>query len=148
MQILVHCLQKLDDDNSLKDYVKMSSKWANIKEINKFNSQIAKAQTQGQIASYKAYEDAYTPHLNGYCVGLDERGDMLDSFEFAKLLKDKTQISFFIGGAYGLGDNLRDKMDKLVSLSRLTLAHKIAKLVLYEQIFRALCINFNHPYHK
>ncbi|WP_141080836.1 23S rRNA (pseudouridine(1915)-N(3))-methyltransferase RlmH, partial [Campylobacter lanienae] len=48
----------------------------------------------------------------------------------------------------GLGDNLRAKMDKLVSLSRLTLAHKIAKLVLYEQIFRALCINANHPYHK
>ena len=64
------------------------------------------------------------------------------------LLKDRNQISFFIGGAYGLGDNLRGEMDRLVSLSRLTFAHKIAKLVLYEQIFRALCINANHPYHK
>lgn len=148
MQIFIHCLQKLSDDIALKDYIKMSNKWADIKEINKFNSQIAKAQKEGEFASHKAYEEAYKPCINGYCIGLDERGVMLDSFEFAKLLKDKPQISFFIGGAYGLGDNLRAKMDKLVSLSRLTLAHKIAKLVLYEQIFRALCINANHPYHK
>ncbi|WP_086289416.1 23S rRNA (pseudouridine(1915)-N(3))-methyltransferase RlmH [Campylobacter devanensis] len=148
MQILIHCLQKLDDDKDIKDYIKMSSKWANIKEINKFNPQIAKAQIQGQAASHRAYEEAYKPCLNGFCIGLDERGEMLDSFEFAKLLKDRNQISFFIGGAYGLGDNLRREMHKLVSLSRLTFAHKIAKLVLYEQIFRALCINANHPYHK
>lgn len=148
MQILVHCLQKLDDDKELKEYIKMSSKWASVKEINKFSSQIAKAQANGANSAFRAYDEAYAPCINGYCVGLDERGEMLDSFEFAKLLKDKTQISFFIGGAYGLGDNLRGKMDKLVSLSRLTLAHKIAKLVLYEQIFRALCINANHPYHK
>ena len=148
MQILVHCLQKLDDDKDIKDYIKMSSKWANIKEINKFSPQIAKAQTQGQAASHRAYEEAYKPCLNGFCIGLDERGEMLDSFEFAKLLKDRNQISFFIGGAYGLGDNLREEMDKLVSLSRLTFAHKIAKLVLYEQIFFSFCINANHPYHK
>lgn len=148
MQILVHCLQKLDDDKDIKDYIKMSSKWANIKEINKFSPQIAKAQIQGQAASHRVYEEVYKPCLNGFCIGLDERGEMLDSFEFAKLLKDRNQISFFIGGAYGLGDNLRREMDKLVSLSRLTFAHKIAKLVLYEQIFRALCINANHPYHK
>ena len=46
------------------------------------------------------------------------------------------------------GENFKAKADKIISLSRLTLAHKIAKLLLFEQIFRALCINANHPYHK
>ena len=66
----------------------------------------------------------------------------------AKLISDKTQISFFIGGAYGLSQNFKQKTDAVVSLSRMTMAHKIAKLMLYEQIFRALCINKGHPYHK
>ena len=43
---------------------------------------------------------------------------------------------------------LRRKMDKIISLTKLTLAHKIAKLMLFEQIFRGLCINAGHPYHK
>ena len=64
------------------------------------------------------------------------------------MLKDKSAVSFFIGGAYGLSENFKAKADKIISLSRLTLAHKIAKLLLFEQIFRALCINANHPYHK
>ncbi len=41
-----HCIQKKDDDfDNIKEYIKMSSKWADIKDINKFNSQIAKAQS-------------------------------------------------------------------------------------------------------
>lgn len=149
MQILVHCIQKSNDDfEELKDYIKMSSKWANIQEINKFNAQIAKAQSLSKEQSHTAYDNAYIPCLGGFCIGLDERGEELDSFEFAKLLKDNQKISFFIGGAYGLSSNFKSKMDRLVSLSRLTLAHKIAKLMLFEQIFRGLCINANHPYHK
>ena len=73
---------------------------------------------------------------------------MLDSFEFSKLFLAKNKVSFFIGGAYGLSTNFKSKMDKIISLSKMTFAHKIAKLVLYEQIFRGLCINANHPYHK
>ncbi|MDN5377136.1 MAG: rRNA (pseudouridine1915-N3)-methyltransferase, partial [Sulfurospirillum sp.] len=40
------------------------------------------------------------------------------------------------------------KTDKVISLSKLTYAHKIAKVVLLEQIYRGLCIKNNHPYHK
>ena len=86
--------------------------------------------------------------MSGFCVGLDEKGKELDSIEFAKLLKNKTKISFFIGGAYGFNKSFKAKMDQIISLSKFTLAHKIAKLVLFEQIYRALSINANHPYNK
>lgn len=137
------------DDFDISYYQKASSKWAKISDINKFSASIAKAQSSGDITqAKKSYESAYETHLNGFCVGLDERGEQMSSEDFAKMLSKHTKISFFIGGAYGFSDEFRSKMDKLLSLSKLTMAHKIAKLVLFEQIYRALSINANHPYHK
>ena len=107
-----------------------------------------KPKARGREEALKAYDEVYEPNLNGFCVALDEAGREFNSEEFAKLISDKAQISFFIGGAYGLSQNFKQKTDAVVSLSRMTMAHKIAKLMLHEQIFRALCINANHPYHK
>ena len=73
---------------------------------------------------------------------------MVDSFKFANLLKDKQTINFFIGGAYGLEEEFKNRCDIKISLTPLTLSHKIAKIMLFEQIFRGLAINNNHPYHK
>ena len=145
------CIQKSkreNFENEIKEYAKMSSKFAKISDIVIFNDKIAKAQSKGREEALKAYDEVYEPNLNGFCVALDEAGREFNSEEFAKLISDKAQISFFIGGAYGLSENFKAKADKIISLSRLTLAHKIAKLLLFEQIFRALCINANHPYHK
>jgi 23S rRNA (pseudouridine1915-N3)-methyltransferase len=57
-------------------------------------------------------------------------------------------VKFFIGGAYGFEKAFLDKGDKVISLSSLTFSHKIAKMVLLEQIFRGYAILHNHPYHK
>ncbi|MBR7047697.1 MAG: 23S rRNA (pseudouridine(1915)-N(3))-methyltransferase RlmH [Campylobacter sp.] len=149
VQIFVHSIQKTAEfKDEINEYIKMSSKFAVIKDEIYFNSSVAKAQMISREQALKAYDEIYENKAKGYCIALDERGVMCDSFEFANLLKSNSQISFFIGGAYGLSENFKAKMDKVVSLTRLTLAHKVAKLVLFEQIFRALCINASHPYHK
>lgn len=147
-QIAVYSCFK-GDDYDLSAFIKASLKWAKISDINKFNPSIAKAQSSGDIMlAKKSYESAYEAHLGGFCIALDERGKAMDSVEFAKLIEPHSKINFFIGGAYGFSDEFRGRMDALLSLSKLTMAHKIAKLVLFEQIFRALSINANHPYHK
>ncbi len=149
MQIGVFCIQKgADEFSQVADYAKMCAPWASVRNECVFNAAIAKAQSTNREIAQKSYEDAFAPHVEGFCVGLDERGEMLDSEGFAALLKDRAKVSFFIGGAYGHSESFKQKMNKLVSLSRLTLAHKIAKLVLFEQIYRGLSINANHPYHK
>lgn len=149
MQIDVYFIEKAKNEfDIIEKYKKQSSSWAKIYEINKFNSNIAKAQTKGKNEARKAYDEAYLPLVDGYCIGLDEAGEELTSLEFANLLKNKNKISFFIGGAYGFSENFKTKMNKLVSLSRLTMPHKVAKLILFEQIYRGLSINNNHPYHK
>lgn len=149
MKISVFNIQKSDEfKTEISQYIKMSKFSAEVVENVIFNDKIAKAQSKSRTDALKSYDEAYAPHVKGYCIGLDESGEMVDSFEFANILKDRVQISFFIGGAYGFSSNFRAKMDRCISLSRLTFAHKIAKLVLFEQIYRALCINANHPYHK
>lgn len=147
-QICVYSCFKVDD-LGVDYYIKASSKWAKITDINKFCPSIAKAQSSGDVSlAKKSYESAYLKHAEGFCIALDERGEQMSSESFSKLLENHAKISFFIGGAYGFSDEFRGKMDKVLSLSKLTMAHKIARLVLFEQIFRALSIEAKHPYHK
>ena len=127
----------------------MSSRFAKVEVHSLFNKQISKAQTIGEKESQQAYNELYIPKLTtGYNIALDVLGKQIDSFKFSKLLDDKITINFFIGGAYGFDREFLTKCDTTISLSQLTYAHKIANVVLVEQIFRSLCILNNHPYHK
>ena len=127
----------------------MSSRFAKVEVHSIFNKQISRAQTIGQKESQDAYNEVFIPKLSsGYNIALDVLGKKVDSFKFSKLLQNNNTINFFIGGAYGFDRNFLTKCDQTISLSDLTMAHKIANIVLCEQIFRALCIVNNHPYHK
>jgi 23S rRNA (pseudouridine1915-N3)-methyltransferase len=89
----------------------------------------------------------------GYTVVLDERGQTLDSLKFAKWLERLTidsphGINFVIGGDVGLDETVRQRADKLLSLSAMTLPHQIARVVLLEQIYRACTLMRNIAYHK
>ncbi|WP_456397825.1 23S rRNA (pseudouridine(1915)-N(3))-methyltransferase RlmH [Desulfurobacterium sp.] len=86
--------------------------------------------------------------IRGFTVTLDERGKELTSIEFAKLLQRHRHISFVIGGADGLSENVKKEADMLLSLSKLTLQHDIARIVLLEQIYRGFQIIKGTPYHR
>jgi 23S rRNA (pseudouridine1915-N3)-methyltransferase len=84
-------------------------------------------------------------------VALDVAGEELTSKEFARRLgrlstQGKGDVVFFIGGADGLPENLVDTAHHRLSLSRLTLPHRLARIVLYEQIYRAFTILRGEPY--
>lgn len=86
-------------------------------------------------------------------VVLDERGDELDSVAFSKKVVQEAMVrgrdlAFLIGGAEGHGEAVRRRADRVLALSRLTLAHRLARLVLVEQIYRAFAIARGEPYHK
>jgi len=152
LKINIYQIVKKSKDNFepiINEFVKMSSRYATVEVHSLFNKQIARAQTIGQKESQDAYNELYIPKLsNGYNIALDVLGKKVDSFKFSELLEDKLTINFFIGGAYGFDRTFLAKCDNIISLSELTMAHKIANLVLCEQIFRSLCILNNHPYHK
>lgn len=85
-------------------------------------------------------------------VALDERGEQLSTVEFSKLLEDWMRSGkdavFVIGGADGISQDLRERADRVLSLSRMTLPHGIARVVLVEQLYRAVSIINHHPYHR
>ena len=84
---------------------------------------------------------------------LDERGRELGSLELARELgrrmtSGSAGVAFLLGGAEGHSETVRRGADVVLSLSRFTLAHRIARLVLLEQLYRALTIVRGEPYHK
>ncbi len=132
-----------------KELLKMSSRFAKIQDIELFSKDITKAHNISSKASKQAYTKILKPYLsNSFCVSLHPDGEIIDSFEFSKLLNDKMHVKFFIGGAHGLENDFLNKSHAVVSLGRLTMSHKIAKVILLEQIYRGFSILNNHPYHK
>jgi 23S rRNA (pseudouridine1915-N3)-methyltransferase len=152
MKINIYQIAKNDRDEFeplVKNFIKMASRFAKVEVHNLFTKNISKAQMIGQREAQASYNEVFIPKFDsGYNIALDVLGKQVDSFQFAKLLEDKITINFFIGGAYGFCRDFLQKCDITISLSNLTYAHKIANIVLLEQIFRGLCINNNHPYHK
>lgn len=119
-----------------------------LEVLHLFSKKIRIAQKQ-QTSAQDSYSEAFAPYLGGaFCIGLAPHGMILDSFGFVDLLKNRQKVHFFIGGAYGLGEDFLSQCDAVVSLSKLTMSHQIAMLVALEQIYRALSLMHNHPYHK
>ena len=87
-------------------------------------------------------------YIKGYCVVLDEKGTQLTSKEFSNLIKEKNKITFFIGGKAGFEEKFLQKADFVLSLSKMTFSHQLARIILLEQIYRAFCIIHNLPYSK
>ncbi|MBL0707529.1 MAG: 23S rRNA (pseudouridine(1915)-N(3))-methyltransferase RlmH [Sulfurimonas sp.] len=132
-----------------KELTKMISRFAKVQDIELFPKNVAKSHTISSKASKQAYTKAFLPYKNkSFCISLHPKGKLIDSFEFSKLINDKISIKFFIGGAYGLEEDFLKCSDAVISLGNITMSHKIAKVVLLEQIYRGFSILSNHPYHK
>ena len=88
--------------------------------------------------------------VNNIIICLAEEGKSFSSIELTSLLlnfKNK-KINFLIGDADGIPPNIKEKSHILLSLSPLTFPHELARLILIEQIYRAISISNNSPYHR
>jgi 23S rRNA (pseudouridine1915-N3)-methyltransferase len=92
--------------------------------------------------------------MPGSCriVVLDEKGDDLTTLKLAKRLEvwmqDGRDVALLIGGADGLDEEFKVQADDRLRLSSLTLPHGMARLLLCEQLYRAVSVLKNHPYHR
>lgn len=87
-----------------------------------------------------------------FVVLFDERGAEFTSREFSEFIQKKAvelprNLIFIIGGPYGFSKSVYNRADKLMSLSRMTFTHEMARLFATEQIYRAATISRGEPYH-
>ena len=90
---------------------------------------------------------------NDINILIDEKGDVYDTIEFSKFIQknflySSKKIVFIIGGSYGFNKELKKTVERKISLSKFTFTHDMARLLLIEQIFRALTVINNIPYHN
>jgi 23S rRNA (pseudouridine1915-N3)-methyltransferase len=88
-----------------------------------------------------------------YIVLLDEKGKEFSSVEFAGFLQKTMnsgirELMFIIGGAFGVAANVKQKADLTFSLSQMTFTHQLIRLLFAEQLYRAMTILKNEPYHN
>jgi 23S rRNA (pseudouridine1915-N3)-methyltransferase len=91
---------------------------------------------------------------NAHVYAFDERGEMITSAQLAELVAAEQShgggapVVFAIGGADGHGDALRKRATKLLAFGRMTIAHRLVRVLVLEQLYRAFKIVRGEPYHR
>lgn len=135
--------------DAMEEYMKRIKKYSNIELI--------EVKDEGLVEQQKAImreADKIKKHITEktYVITLEIEGKELSSVEFAEKL-DKIQIensniTFIIGGSYGLSPEIKQKANFHLSFSKMTFPHQLFRLLLLEQIYRAFKILNNESYHK
>ncbi len=134
-------------------YSKLISKYARLEE------RIIKAEkvtdeSRGDIFLQKEGERILNQLAQDtHVIVLDQRGKILSSEKLAQYLDNnfksgKSRIDFVIGSALGLSDEVKARADILLSFSKMTFPHELSKLMLAEQLYRAMSILHGGKYHK
>ncbi len=107
-----------------------------------------------EVLEVTSINDYIKNKQNSFKITLEVEGKQLTSEDFASKIREiendgfYNEILFLIGGAFGLDEDVRNKSDFKLSLSKMTFLHQEAVLILIEQIYRAYKILNNEPYHK
>lgn len=133
---------------AIEEYAKRLKPYAvlNFVEIKaeSFSSQNKK---QAQIIENKRLIKVLEKYNKQNIYFLTEAGQEFNSLKFAKFLENKSELVLVIGGALGWAEEIKEKYPQTISLSQLTMPHEMARVVLLEQIYRAVSIANGKEYH-
>ena len=153
MMIKILCVGKIKESfftEGIKEYQKRIEGYTkfSILEVKEVNTQDINKNIleEGKNLLSKITEDEYV-------ITLEIKGKRIDSVELAKLIEEKqtygfSKITFVIGGSNGLSDEVIRRSNYHLSFSDFTFPHQLMRLILSEQIYRALTIINNKEYHK
>ena len=159
MKIRIYAIGKIKDaylKMGIEEYLKKIKPYTDIEIIEVKDESISENPHDSEIKKAIDIEGSRIIKLlknNEYLIGLDLNKKEYTSPEFAKYINDKLElnganISFVIGGSYGLSEELKNRCNDSISLSKMTFLHQMTRLILLEQIYRAFKINRNETYHK
>jgi len=139
------CIGKLKEEFKIleKEYLKKIKPFTKIEII-----EIKEAKGNSAKEILKKEEKEIVPKIKGNIIVLVEEGKLLSSEEFARIVEKSPEITFVIGSSYGISEAIKKKASVLLSLSKMTFSHQLARIILLEQIYRAYCIIKNLPYQR
>ena len=150
--IKIICVGKIKEKffkDAIEEYSKRLSKYTKIniieiQDINLNNEELIKQKEKELILKHIEQKD--------YIITLEIEGKELSSIELSKKIEELEQqnpnITFIIGGSYGLDDEIKKISNYKLSFSKLTFPHQLFRVILLEQIYRAYKIKNNESYHK
>ena len=135
----------------INEYVKRINFYKKFKII-VVNSLKSKKNSEKEIKKIEGKNVLKSVKKNELIFLLDENGKSFNSKKFADFLSNKFKtnksIVFVVGGAHGFSNEIKQKSNEIISLSEMTFSHQIIRLFFTEQVYRALTILNNHPYHN
>ena len=149
--IKIICVGKIKEKyytDAVNEYLKRLSKYTkiNLIEVKDEDFDINKTLTKEKDSILKYIDD------KDYVITMEIEGNELDSISLAKhidnIQNNYSNITFIIGGSYGLHDDIKNRSNYKLSFSKLTFPHQLFRVILLEQIYRSFKINNNETYHK
>jgi 23S rRNA (pseudouridine1915-N3)-methyltransferase len=135
----------------INEYVKRINFYKKFKII-VVNSLKSKKNSEKEIKKIEGENVLKRVKKNELIFLLDENGKSFNSRKFADFLSNKFKtnksIVFVVGGAHGFSNEIKQRSNEIISLSEMTFSHQIIRLFFTEQVYRALTILNNHPYHN
>jgi len=150
--IKIICVGKVKEKylrDAVKEYEKRLSKYTKLKIIEV--SDIDNPSIDIVLLKEKELIEKYI-EVKDFVITMEIEGNIISSEEFAKkidnIFNTNSNITFIIGGSYGLHIDIKNRSNYKLSFSKMTFPHQLFRVNLFEQIYRAFKINNNESYHK
>lgn len=147
--IKIICVGKIKENylkEAIKEYEKRISKYSKLEIIE------LEDESNGNILEKEKNKIMNKIQDKDFVITLEIEGKQLDSIDLAKKIDEiylnHSNITFVIGGSYGLHEDIKKRSNYSLSFSKLTFPHQLFRLMLLEQIYRVYKINNNETYHK
>lgn len=159
MNVKILCVGKIKEKfyrDAIDEYVKRLSKYCSVTVTEVPDEKTSENASDTEIDIVKDKEgERLLKHISerDYVIALAILGKQMDSVAFSKFIEDlgiqgRSSLVFVIGGSLGLSDNVLKRSDFQISFSKMTFPHQLMRVILSEQIYRAMRIMKNEPYHK
>lgn len=150
--IKIICVGKIKEKylrDAIDEYTKRISKYTklNLIEVKDYDYDDINKVLNSEKEQIEKYIDS-----KDYLITLEIEGKQISSEQLARKLDEtltvNSNITFVIGGSYGIDKSIKDKANYHLSFSTLTFPHQLFRVLLLEQIYRSYKINNNESYHK
>ena len=150
--IKIICVGKIKESfyrEAIEEYKKRLSKYTQLEIVEIMDEGLTDVKTSLKLEGEKILKQV---NPKDYIITLEIEGTELTSVELAEKLdyifNTNSNITFIIGGSYGLSEEVKKISKYPLSFSKMTFPHQLFRVILLEQIYRAFKINNNESYHK